>query len=107
MARTQSRPGPLGQGGFQSVKMADEESGKVFVGSLNLAVTADDLSDKFNYVGPGQDVEIVWDHDVEPTPFAFVKVVVGSSCTFFQQFFRVSVPALHGLSLIVVDRVRT
>ena len=85
--------------------MADEESGKVFVGSLNLAVTADDLSDKFNYVGPVQDVEIVWDHDVEPTPFAFVKVVVGSSCTFFQQFFRVSRHYMDYLLLLLTEFV--
>ena len=48
--------------------------GKVFVGSLSPAVTEEALSDSFNYVGPVEDVKIVWEHETEPTPFAFLKV---------------------------------
>ena len=48
--------------------------GKVFVGSLSPAVTEEDLLDTFNYVGPVEDVKIVWEHETELTPFAFLKV---------------------------------
>ena len=48
--------------------------GKVFVGSLSPAVTEEALLDTFNYVGPVQDVKIVWEHETEQTPFAFLKV---------------------------------
>ena len=49
--------------------------GKVFVGSLSPAVTEDALLDTFNYVGPVEDVKIVWEHEREQAPFAFLKVV--------------------------------
>ena len=48
--------------------------GKVFVGSLSPAVTEEALLDTFNYVGPVQDVKIVWEHETEQTPFAFLNV---------------------------------
>lgn len=52
--------------------------GKVFVGSLSPAVTEEALSDSFNYVGPVEDVKIVWEHETEPTPFAFLKFVLSA-----------------------------
>ena len=54
-----------------SIKMT---GGKVFVGSLSPAVTEEALLDTFNYIGPVEDVKIVWEHDAEQTPFAFLKV---------------------------------
>ncbi len=50
---------------------------------LDQDVSEDLIAEAFGYVGPVEDVRIVWEHDSsEPTPFAFVTVREGGGENF-------------------------
>jgi RNA recognition motif-containing protein len=54
----------------------EEEQHRVFVGNLHQDISEDLIEEAFGYVAPVEAVKLIWEHETEPTPFAFVTVSI-------------------------------